>query len=107
MTDIDEFFVGGGPIDYVGPESDNPLSFQWYDAERSVAGKRMEDHLRVAACYWHSFLWSGSDVFGAGTLDRPWTAPDLDRLAAARLKMAAAFELPSWVSRSSASTTAT
>lgn len=92
MTDADEFFVGVGPIGYVGPESDNPLSFRWYDAERLVAGKRMEDHLRMAACYWHSFHWSGSDVFGAGTLDRPWTALDLDPLAAARLKMAAAFE---------------
>ena len=92
MNRLPEFFQGVGPINYVGPESDDPMSFRWYDADRLVAGKRMEDHLRMAACYWHSFVWSGSDVFGAGTFDRPWTAPDLDPLAAARLKMVVAFE---------------
>ena len=87
-----EFFEGVGPINYVGPESDDPMSFRWYDADRLVAGRRMEDHLRMAACYWHSFVWSGSDVFGAGTFDRPWNAVGVDPLAAARQKMAAAFE---------------
>jgi xylose isomerase len=87
-----EFFEGVGPITYGGPKSDDPLSFRWYDAGRLVAGKRMEDHLRMAACYWHSFAWSGSDVFGDGTLDRPWNVPGSDPLEAARLKMAAAFE---------------
>ncbi len=46
----------------------------------------------MAVCYWHSFVWSGSDVFGDGTLDRPWNAYGLDPLEAARHKMAAAFE---------------
>ena len=92
MTDSDEFFTGVGRIGYVGPESDDPLSFRWYDADRMVAGKRMEDHLRMAACFWHSFAWPGSDAFGEGTLDRPWIAQGSDPLAAARLKMAAAFE---------------
>jgi xylose isomerase len=57
-----------------------------------VLGKRMEDHLRIAVCYWHSFNWPGSDVFGAGTFDRPWleagAGPDGGRPA----KMDAAFE---------------
>ena len=92
MTGADEFFVGVGRIRYVGPDSDDPLSFRWYDADRMVAGKRMEDHLRMAVCYWHSFAWTGSDVFGEGTLDRPWNAPGSDPLAASRSKMAAAFE---------------
>ena len=59
-------------IPYEGPDSDNPLAFHWYDADRVVAGRRMEDHLRFAVCYWHSFNWDGFDIFGAGTLDRPW-----------------------------------
>ena len=82
-------------IPYEGPDSDNPLAFRWYDADRIVSGRRMEDHLRFAVCYWHSFAWDGSDVFGAGTLDRPWltsNAPLLDPLDAAYLKMDAAFE---------------
>jgi xylose isomerase len=93
VTGADEFFTGVGRIPYAGPGSDDPLTFRWYDAGRVVAGKRMEDHLRLAVCYWHSFVWSGSDVFGAGTLDRPWNAVGADPLVAARHKMAAAFEL--------------
>jgi xylose isomerase len=83
-------------VRYEGPDSDNPLAFRWYDPDRVVAGRRMEDHLRLAVCYWHSFAWDGFDIFGAGTLDRPWhpnQAPaDLDPLDAARHKMDAAFE---------------
>jgi xylose isomerase len=83
-------------IRYEGPESDNPLAFRWYDADRVVAGRTMAEHLRLAVCYWHSFAWDGFDIFGAGTLDRPWhpslAAADLDPMDAARWKMAAAFE---------------
>ena len=73
-------------IPYEGPDSDNPLAFHWYDADRVVAGRRMEDHLRFAVCYWHSFNWDGFDIFGAGTLDRPWHptfAPAADPIDAA------------------------
>ncbi len=80
------------PIPYEGPDSDNPLAFRWYDADRVVAGKTMAEHLRFAVCYWHSFAWDGFDIFGAGTLDRPWTVDGGDAMEAARHKMAAAFE---------------
>ncbi len=87
-----EFFTGVEKVRYEGPDTDNPLAFQFYDAERVVMGKRMEDHLRFAVCYWHSFSWPGNDVFGDGTFDRPWLDPTMDPLAGARLKMDAAFE---------------
>ncbi len=80
------------PIAYEGPESDNPLAFRWYDADRVVGDRTMAEHLRMAACYWHSFNWPGSDVFGVGTFDRPWLDPGRDPMEAAREKMAAAFE---------------
>jgi len=79
-------------IVYEGPDSDNALAFRWYDADRVVAGRRMEDHLRFAVAYWHSFNWDGFDIFGAGTLDRPWLNTLGDPMVAARRKMAAAFE---------------
>jgi len=83
-------------IPYLGPESDEPLAFHWYDRDRIVAGRRMEDHLRFAVSYWHSFNWDGFDIFGAGTLDRPWhptfASGTIDPVEAARQKMAAAFE---------------
>ena len=88
----DEFFAGVGRIRYQGPDGDDPLAFRWYDADRVVAGRRMEDHLRMAVCYWHSFVWPGSDIFGEGTLDRPWNRPELDPMVGAKQKMAAAFE---------------
>ena len=81
-----------GRIPFGGIGSDDPLAFKVYDPDRIVLGKRMEDHLRVAVCYWHSFNWPGSDVFGVGTFDRPWLAPSMEPMAAARLKLSAAFE---------------
>jgi len=92
VTGPDEFFAGVGPVRFVGPDSDDPLTYRWYDADRVVAGRRMEDHLRMAVCYWHSFVWPGTDVFGEGTLDRPWNASGRDPMVAAREKMRAAFE---------------
>src|SRR5437762_276280 len=57
-----------------------------------VAGKRMEDHLRIAVCLWHSFNWPGSDVFGVGTFDRPWLAAGMDPKTASQMKLDAALE---------------
>ncbi len=81
-----------GPIPFGGLDSSDPLTFKVYDRDRVVLGKRIEDHLRIAVCFWHSFNWPGSDVFGVGTFDRPWLAPSADPLAAARAKLDAGFE---------------
>ena len=89
----EDFFTEvAGPIPFGGLESDEPLSFKVYEPDRLVLGKRMEDHLRIAVCLWHSFAWPGSDVFGAGTFDRPWNDHRLDPMIAARAKLDAAFE---------------
>ncbi|WP_116999643.1 xylose isomerase [Desertimonas flava] len=89
MTD---FFPEIDTIPYAGPDTDNPLAFRWYDADRVVRGRTMRDHLRFAVCYWHSFNWDGFDIFGDGTLDRPWLDRSLDPIAAAERKMDVAFE---------------
>jgi xylose isomerase len=87
------FFTGvPGPIGFGGPGSTEPLAFKVYDPNRMVLGRRMEDHLRIGVCLWHSFAWDGRDMFGTGTLDRPWNDPALDPMEAARMKLAAAFE---------------
>jgi len=89
----DSFFADvPGPIAYGGLDSTDPLTFKVYQPDRLVLGKRMEDHLRIAVCLWHSFNWPGSDVFGSGTFDRPWLDPRLDPLLAARAKLDSAFE---------------
>src|SRR5689334_14050775 len=66
------YFSSIPKIAFEGPGSDNPLAFRHYDAGRVVLGKTMAEHLRLATCYWHTFVWPGSDVFGAGTFERPW-----------------------------------
>jgi xylose isomerase len=78
-------------IAYEGPESENDLAFRHYDKDRVLLGKRMEDHLRPAVCYWHSFCWPGADVFGDGTFRRPWMAGG-DPMALAQQKLEVAFE---------------
>jgi xylose isomerase len=61
------------PIRYRGPDTTEELAFRHYDADRIVLGKRMQDQLRFAVCYWHSFSWNGFDVFGYdGSFERPW-----------------------------------
>jgi len=79
-------------IEFGGVASSEPLAFKVYEPDRVVLGKRMEDHLRIAVCLWHSFNWPGSDVFGAGTFDRPWLTATGDPMDAARDKVDAAFE---------------
>lgn len=83
------FFGDIQKIRYEGPDSDNPLAFRHYNPDEIVLGKRMEDHLRFAVAYWHTFAWEGGDPFGGRTFDRPWYK---DGLEAAKLKADVAFE---------------
>jgi xylose isomerase len=86
-----EYFPGVGKIAYEGPESDNPLSFKWYDESRVVAGKTLKDHFKFAVCYWHTFCGAGHDPFGPGPFVFPWSA-GADALSRAKMKADAAFE---------------
>jgi len=88
-----EFFTDvADRVAFAGTDAGDGLGFRAYDPDRIVAGRRMEDQLRIAVCYWHSFSWAGNDVFGAGTFDRPWNAEGLDPIQAAFDKQDAAFE---------------
>lgn len=86
------FFGRRDPIVYEGPDATSDLAYRWYDPERIVLGKRMEDHLRFAVAYWHSFTWPGTDPFGGDTFQRPWMGAG-DGMALARLKADVAFEM--------------
>ncbi len=87
---MSEFFQGIAPVPFEGPDSENPLAFRFYQPDRLVLGKRMEDQLRLSIAYWHSFTWEGGDPFGGRTFDRPWFD---DGIEAARLKAEVAFEM--------------
>jgi len=86
-----EFFKGIGQIKYEGLESDNPLSYRWYDESKIVAGKPMKEWLRFAVAYWHSFVGNGGDPFGEPTHIYPWNEKQ-DAVARAKDKADAAFE---------------
>ncbi len=91
-----EFFPDvAQPVSYAGAGDQGDadrLAYRVYDPDRPVGGKPMSEQLRPAVCYWHSFNWPGSDIFGHGTFDRPWLAVGVDPMEAARAKQDAAFE---------------
>ena len=87
MTD---FFKGIPQIRYEGPDSTNEFAFRHYNPDEVILGKRMEDHLRFAVAYWHSFAYQGHDPFGGQTLERPWFG---DSMALAKMKADVAFEM--------------
>lgn len=87
MTD---FFKGLSQVKYEGANSSNPLAFRHYNKDEIVAGKRMEDHIRPAVAYWHTFAWEGGDPFGGRSFDRPWYAGS--PMEGAKLKADVAFE---------------
>ncbi|MEI8109380.1 MAG: xylose isomerase [Chitinophagia bacterium] len=91
ITGAREFFPGIGQIKFEGQQSDNPLAFRWYEADRIVAGKPMKEWLRFACAYWHSFVGNGADPFGEPTHIYPWNS-QTDPIARAKDKMDAAFE---------------
>lgn len=85
------YFPSVKQIRYEGPGSDNPLAFKVYEADRVVAGKTMEQHLRFSIAYWHTFLGGGRDPFGPETRAFPWAGKS-DAMAEAKDRLDAAFE---------------
>ncbi|MBO9780953.1 MULTISPECIES: xylose isomerase [Xanthomonas] len=86
-----EYFPGIGKIGFEGRDSDNPLAFKVYDANKKIGDKSMAEHLRFAVAYWHSFCGNGADPFGPGTRAYPWDV-GTTALNRAEAKADAAFE---------------
>lgn len=86
MTD---FFKGLNQVKFEGSASKNPLAYRHYNKDEIIAGKRMEDHIRPAIAYWHTFAAEGGDPFGGRTFDRPWYDKGME---GAKLKADVAFE---------------
>jgi len=87
-----EYFPFVKAVEYEGPESDNPLAFKFYNANKKLGDKTLQEHLRFAVCYWHTFCAKGSDPFGDDTQVFEWDKGK-DPLTAAENRMDAAFEL--------------
>ena len=59
-------------IEYSGKDSRDLLSFKYYNPEEIILGKKMSEHLRFSVAFWHTFNADGTDMFGVGTMLRPW-----------------------------------
>ncbi len=88
---MSSYFAHIPPIRYQGADATDALAFRHYDKDRIVLGRRMEEHLRFAVCYWHSFCWTGLDPFGGGTFERPWFQGG-SPMELAQMKAQAAFD---------------
>jgi xylose isomerase len=86
---VTDFFKGIKPVTFKGPRAKDPLAYRFYNKDEMVMGKRMEDIIRPAVAYWHSFAWEGGDPFGGRTFDRPWYDKGME---GAKLKADVAFE---------------
>lgn len=91
MKTTSKFFKDIPAIKYEGKESKNPFAFKYYNAKKKVGKKTMEEHLRYAVAYWHTFCGTGGDPFGPGTKNYPWLQHS-DPMQRAYDKMDAAFE---------------
>ena len=86
-----DYFKNIDSIKFEGKESDNPLSYKYYDPNRKVMGKSLRDHFKFAMCYWHSMNDNGTDPFGRLTNLYPWNQ-ETDVLKQAKNRADAAFE---------------
>lgn len=83
------FFNHADPLAFEPSSTD--LAFRHYNPDQIVGGKRLENQLRFAACYWHSFVWPGNDPFGGDTFQRDWFSADTMELA--KRKADVAFDM--------------
>ncbi|MFC4102357.1 xylose isomerase [Paenibacillus xanthanilyticus] len=80
------YFKNINKIQYEGKGTDNPFAFQRYNPKEVVLGKTMEEHLRFAVAYWHTFTYGGADPFGVSTSVRGWDYSDAMDQAKARVE---------------------
>jgi xylose isomerase len=96
-TTAGEWFSTSEPLRHEGPKfkpsARRPYGYRFYDPDRTVLGKRMEDQLRFAVCWWHTLVWPGSDPFGGETFMRPWHAAGANAMQQAMQKIDVGFEL--------------
>ena len=86
-----EFFPNVPKIKYEGKDSKNPFAFKYYDADRIIMGKTMEEQLSFAMAWWHNLCAAGTDMFGRDTADKSFGA-EKGTMEHAKAKVDAGFE---------------
>jgi xylose isomerase len=87
-----QYFPDIPPIPFEGPDSRNPLAFKYYQPDRKIGDRTMEEHLRFSVAYWHTMTGTGVDPFGVATNLRPWLSIT-DPMEQAAARMRACFEI--------------
>lgn len=67
---MSDFFKNIPEIKFEGKDSTNPFAFKYYDPNRVIMGKKMEEHLPFAMAWWHNLCANGVDMFGQSTADK-------------------------------------
>ena len=94
-----EYFPDVPKVEYKGPESKDPLSYRYYNADEVIMGRPMKDWLRFSICFWHTFRGNGADPFGFPTASRAWdvsqrsNTEEAEEMVIAKQRVDAAFEL--------------
>lgn len=78
-------------VEFEGTQTQNPFAFRHYNPNQLILGKTMAEQLRFSLCYWHTFCWAGTDMFGSGSFNYPWQKSN-DPLVNAKMKADIAFE---------------
>ena len=86
-----EFFPNVPKIKFEGKDSKNPFAFKYYDADRVIMGKTMEEQLSFAMAWWHNLCAAGTDMFGRDTADKSFGA-EKGTMEHAKAKVDAGFE---------------
>ena len=79
-------------IPFEGKDSRNRFAFRHYDPERVILGKPMKEYLPFALSWWHTLGAVGTDMFGAGSMDKSFGASQTGTMDHARAKVDAAIE---------------
>ena len=88
-----EIFTNISEVKYEGPKSKNPMSFKYYDAERVILGKTMEEHLPFSLAWWHALCAEGVDIFGSAAADKAFGSDTKGTMEHAKSKVDAGFEI--------------
>lgn len=88
---MDKYFPTIPKIKFEGSNSQNSLSFKFYDPDRVIFGKPMRDHLKFSMAWWHTLCATGTDMFGPGTADKSFGAEE-GTMEHAYAKVDAGFE---------------
>lgn len=87
-----KYFSDIKKIEFEGSKSLNPYAFKYYNANEMIMGKTMKEHLKFSMAYWHTMTGTGTDPFGAATMERIWDESHNDPMERAKVRVKVAFE---------------